>query len=91
MQPSRVQYPFETGSELGITSQKPLHRAWERDEALVQQWLKKEYPGIEWRNNKELTSILAMPPTSVPVTLPGAPGVKKAKRPLSRPPALAMA
>ncbi len=31
----------------GITCQKPLHRAWERDEALVQQWLKKEYPGIK--------------------------------------------
>ncbi len=34
-------------AQLGITRQKPLHRAWERDEALVQQWLKKEYPGIK--------------------------------------------
>ena len=34
-------------AQLGITCQKPLHRAWERDEALVQQWLKKEYPGIK--------------------------------------------
>jgi transposase len=33
-------------AQLGITCQKPLHRAQERDEALVQQWLKKEYPKI---------------------------------------------
>ena len=34
-------------AQLGITCQKPLHRAQERDEALVQQWLKKEYPHIK--------------------------------------------
>jgi transposase len=34
-------------AQLGITCQKPLHRALERDEALVQQWLKKEYPKIK--------------------------------------------
>jgi transposase len=34
-------------AQLGITSQKPLHRARERDEALVLQWLKKEYPEIK--------------------------------------------
>ena len=34
-------------SQLGITCQKPLHRAKERDEALVQQWLKKEDPRIK--------------------------------------------
>ena len=34
-------------AQLGITCQKPLHRAIERDEALVQQWLKKEYPKIK--------------------------------------------
>ncbi len=37
-------------AQLGITCQKPLHRAWERDEVLVRQWLKKVYPKI-----KELT------------------------------------
>ena len=31
---------------LGITCQRPLHRALERDEALVQQWLKRDYPRI---------------------------------------------
>ncbi len=30
-----------------ITCQKPLHRALECDEALVRQWLKKEYPKIK--------------------------------------------
>ncbi len=34
-------------AQLGITCQKPLHRAQERDETLVQQWLKKEYPKIK--------------------------------------------
>jgi len=33
-------------AQLGLTCQKPLHRARERDEAFVQQWLKKEYPKI---------------------------------------------
>jgi transposase len=34
-------------AQLGITCQKPLHRAQERDEALVEQWLNKEYPRIK--------------------------------------------
>src|ERR1700693_3748218 len=34
-------------AQLGITCQKPLHRAIERDEALVQKWLKTEYPEIK--------------------------------------------
>jgi len=34
-------------AQLGITCQKPLHRAQERDEALVQQWLKRAYPKIK--------------------------------------------
>ena len=34
-------------AQLGITCQKPLHRAMERDEALVQRWLKTEYPMIK--------------------------------------------
>ena len=31
-------------AQLGLTTQKPLHRALERDEALVQKWLNLEYP-----------------------------------------------
>lgn len=34
-------------AQLGITPQKPLHRAIERDDALVQKWLKAEYPKIK--------------------------------------------
>jgi transposase len=34
-------------AQLGITAQKPLHRAIERDEALVQKWLRAEYPKIK--------------------------------------------
>jgi transposase len=40
-------------ARLGITCQKPLHRARERDEALVQQWLKKEYPKIKTKAQKQ--------------------------------------
>jgi transposase len=34
-------------AQMGLTCQKPLHRALEQDEALVQQRLKKEYPRIK--------------------------------------------
>ena len=34
-------------AQLGITCQKPLHRAIERDESMVKRWLKKEYPQIK--------------------------------------------
>jgi transposase len=44
-------------AQLGISCQKPLHRALERNEALVKQWLKQEYPKIKAlarRQNAEL-------------------------------------
>src|SRR5713101_5834161 len=40
-------------AQLGITCQKPLHHAIERDEALVQQWLEKEDPNIKAKARKE--------------------------------------
>ena len=40
-------------AQLGMTCQKPLHRAQERDEALVQQWLKKDYPEIRKMAQKQ--------------------------------------
>ena len=43
--------------QLGITCQKPLHRAQERDEALVEQWLKKEYPRIKALAQREKAEI----------------------------------
>src|SRR5882757_500421 len=43
--------------QLGITCQKPLHRALERDEALVQQWLKQEFPRIKALAQRENAEI----------------------------------
>jgi transposase len=44
-------------AQLGITCQRPLHRALERDEALVQQWLKQEYPRIRALAHREKAHI----------------------------------
>ena len=44
-------------AQLGITCQKPLHRAIERDEALVQQWLKKDYLKIKALAQREKAEI----------------------------------
>jgi len=44
-------------AQLGITCQKPLHRAQERDEALVEQWLKKEYPKVKALAQREKAEI----------------------------------
>jgi transposase len=44
-------------AQIGITYQKPLHRAIERDESLVQQWLKEEYPAIKALARKEKADI----------------------------------
>jgi transposase len=44
-------------AQLGITCQKPLHRAQERDAALVEQWLKKEYPKIKALAQREKAEI----------------------------------
>src|SRR5450631_101862 len=44
-------------AQLGITCHKPLNRAQERDEALVQQWLKKEYPKIKALAQREKAEI----------------------------------
>jgi len=44
-------------AQLGITCQRPLHRALERDEALVQQWLKQDYPKIRALAQREKADI----------------------------------
>ena len=44
-------------AQLGITCQKPLHRAQERDEARVEQWLKKDYPKIKALAQREKAEI----------------------------------
>jgi transposase len=70
-------------AQLGITCQKPLHRALERDEALVQLWLKKEYPKIKaLRSRKKPRFSLAMLPICARIIMRGGPGARKGK-PLS--------
>jgi len=44
-------------AQLGITCQKPLHRALERDDALVQQWLKQKFPKIKALAHREKAEI----------------------------------
>jgi transposase len=44
-------------AQLGITCQKPLYRAQERDDTLVKQWLKKEYPRIKALAQQEKAEI----------------------------------
>src|SRR6476660_7574884 len=44
-------------AQLGITCQRPLHRALEKDEALVQQWLQQEYPRIRALAQREKADI----------------------------------
>src|SRR3954470_4622045 len=44
-------------AQLGITCRKPLHRALEQDEALVQQWLKQDYPKIRALARREKAEI----------------------------------
>jgi len=44
-------------AQLGISCQKPLYHALERDEALVQQWLKREYPRIKALARREKADI----------------------------------
>ena len=40
-------------AQLGVTCQKPLHQAIERDASLVRRWLKKDYPQIKALAKKE--------------------------------------
>jgi transposase len=44
-------------AQLGISCQKPLHHALQRDETLVQQWLKQEYPKIKALARREKADI----------------------------------
>jgi transposase len=44
-------------AQLGVTCQRPLHCALERDEGLVQQWLKQEYPKIRALARREHADI----------------------------------
>jgi len=79
-------------AQLGITCQRPLRRAQERDEALVEQWLKKEYPKIKALAQREKAEIsLAMPPTCAPIIMRAALGARRVQRPSLKPRVRAMA
>ena len=75
-------------AQLGITCQKPLHRALERDEALVQQWLKKESTrrSRPWRRRRKPKSIFATQRISAQIITPAGPGADEAKRRSSKQP-----
>ena len=68
-------------AQLGLTCQKPLRRALEQDDALVQQCLKKEYPRIKALAAR-LISTLVMLRTSAPIITRAAPGAKRERRQL---------
>ena len=46
----------------GMTPQKPIKRAYEKDDKKVSKWLKEEYPNIKKRAQKENAEILEFPP-----------------------------
>lgn len=80
-------------AQLGITCQKPLHRARERDEALVEHnGSRRNTRGSKpWRSAKKPRSSLAMPPTCAPIIIRGVLGARRVKRPSSKPRVRAMA
>jgi transposase len=44
-------------TQLGLSPQRPLHRAIERDESLVKRWLKREFPAIRSLAQREKATI----------------------------------
>jgi len=65
-------------AQLGLTCQKPLHRALERNEALVKQWLKKEYPKIKALAHAKKPRFTSVTPRIfAQITMPVAPGARR--------------
>ncbi len=44
-------------SQMGLTCQRPLGRAWQQDDSLAQQWLQREYPRIRAAAKRENAEI----------------------------------
>ena len=79
-------------AQLGITCQKPLYRAQERNEALVEQWLKKEYPRIKALAQRKRAEIFFGDASHMRSDHhAGVVGARRAKRLSSKPLAHAMA
>ena len=70
-------------AQLGVTCQKPLHQAIERDASLVRRWLKKDYPQIKALAKKEGAEIYLWRcgGTSAPIIMREAHGSPEARRP----------
>ena len=62
-------------AQLGITCQRPLHRALERDAALVQQWLKQESKLL--RSERKPTFTSAMRRICARIIMPAGPGARR--------------
>src|SRR6202046_1607843 len=79
-------------AQLGITCQKPLHRAQERDDARSSNGSRRNTRRSKpLRSGKTQRFSLAMPPTCARIITRGGVGVRRAKRQSSKPPAHAMA
>jgi Winged helix-turn helix len=68
-------------AQLGITCQKPLHRALERDEALVQQWLKQKFPRIKASGAPGKGSTSATPRICARITIQAVSGAGRGRPP----------
>src|ERR1700730_12338035 len=70
-------------AQLGITPQRPLHQALERDPSLVKKWLKTKFPKIKKAAETLGADIYFGDAAHIPrIIMPGALGARKAKRPL---------
>ena len=76
-------------AQLGITCQKPLHRAQERDEALGSRRNTRRSKPL--RSGKKRRSSLAMPPTCARIITQGVVRARRAKHLSSKPPARGIA
>ena len=73
-------------AQLGISCQKPLHRAVERDEALTKKWLRSEYPRIKALAQREHALIFFADAAHVRLMITRAEhGARLARRRSSRP------
>src|ERR1700681_4533364 len=69
-------------AQLGITPQRPLYQALERDPSLVKKWLKTKFPKIKKAAETLGADIYFVDAAhSARIIMPGALGARKAKRP----------
>ena len=72
-------------AELGLTPQKPLMRAYERDPAAIEVWKRDTYPSIAARAKRLGADVfLGINPAFVPMRCKAGPGASRARRRLLR-------